>query len=162
MASKDLPIVLRWRNHDYVREFMFEQSQVNELEHQEWFFAASADPNRELLIFEQNAQALGFVQLRTDNEAGLVEWGFYASPEAPRGTGTAMLNCALNHVFKGEKAYKVCGRVLARNKASIRLHQKLGFRQEGILRQHHFDGSVLHDVHLFGMLNSEWKCADTL
>jgi RimJ/RimL family protein N-acetyltransferase len=51
---------------------------------------------------------------------------------------------------------KLFGEVLAFNKPSIKLHQKLGFSQEGVLREHYFLNDEYHDVYCFGMLKSEW------
>jgi UDP-4-amino-4,6-dideoxy-N-acetyl-beta-L-altrosamine N-acetyltransferase len=52
--------------------------------------------------------------------------------------------------------HKLCGQALAFNERSIRFHQNLGFRREGVLRQQHFDGEQYHDVVCFGLLASEW------
>jgi RimJ/RimL family protein N-acetyltransferase len=53
--------------------------------------------------------------------------------------------------------HKVCGQVLAGNEASIRLHLKLGFHQEGILRQQQRIGESYRDLVCFGILRQEWQ-----
>jgi [ribosomal protein S5]-alanine N-acetyltransferase len=40
---------------------------------------------------------------------------------------------------------------------SIKLLSKLGFKEEGILRQYGFWKNKFHDVRLFSILHSEWK-----
>ena len=59
-------------------------------------------------------------------------------------------------MFGEEHVHKVCGRTLHGNLASHRLHVALGFREEGVLREHHHDGTAWRDVHCFGLLRREW------
>lgn len=44
----------------------------------------------------------------------------------------------------------------ARNVASIRVLEKIGFRREGIQREQFFDGGIFHDLVLFSLLKSEY------
>jgi RimJ/RimL family protein N-acetyltransferase len=66
---------------------------------------------------------------------------------------------ALHHAFGVLGVHKVSGQALDFNTASIRFHERLGFRREGLLREHHFDGERYHDILCFGLLDHEW---DTL
>ena len=52
----------------------------------------------------------------------------------------------------------VCGQVLASNTASLAFHRRLGFAEEGVLRQQHrsADGAHYHDVLCFGLLRADW------
>jgi len=62
-------------------------------------------------------------------------------------------------------AFVVCGleRVGAysnpENERSTRALEKLGFRNEGVLRAWHRHGDVHHDVNVFGLLREEWPGA---
>jgi len=66
---------------------------------------------------------------------------------------------ALRYVFDDLKLNKLCGEVLSSNGKSIRLHQRLGFSIEGVLREHHRVDGKFEDVHLFGLLRDEWRRA---
>ncbi len=48
--------------------------------------------------------------------------------------------------------------MLASNTASLAFHRRLGFTEEGVLRQQHrgADGAHYHDVHCFGLLRADW------
>ncbi len=46
------------------------------------------------------------------------------------------------------------------NKASRSLLEKLGFRMEGILREHEMCRGNLIDIQLLSLLRKEWKAAD--
>jgi UDP-4-amino-4,6-dideoxy-N-acetyl-beta-L-altrosamine N-acetyltransferase len=156
MVEADLEIVLSWRNHPDVRKYMYTQHEIPLEEHRNWFKNAICDDRRHLLIFEQNNNPLGFININQINQRGVADWGFYLSPDAPKGTGRSLGKVALNYAFKCIFLHKVCGQALGFNERSINFHLKLGFKQEGTLRQQHFDGQTYHDIVCFGLLATEW------
>lgn len=160
MQEGDLERVLALRNHPEVRRFMYTRHEISPAEHREWYARASSNPEVHLLIFELDATAAGFVKIaRLAAASPVADWGFYLDPEAPRGSGTELGRAALRHAFHVLELHKVCGQVLAFNEKSIQFHRRLGFREEGRLREQHFDGATYHDVICFGLLREEWKQA---
>lgn len=157
MTSADLQKVLDWRNHQDIRRYMYTQHEITLAEHTRWFDRASQDPDRYLLIFESDATPVGFINIHQIAPGGVAEWGFYVAPDSPKGTGRQLGRTTLEYAFTTIKLHKVCGQALIGNERSIRFHQRLGFRQEGVLRDHHFDGDAYHDVVCFGLLDAEWQ-----
>jgi UDP-4-amino-4,6-dideoxy-N-acetyl-beta-L-altrosamine N-acetyltransferase len=157
MNHGDLEHVLSWRNHPDVRRYMLTKHEIGLDEHTRWFERASQDPARHLLIHERSGQALGFVQIHEIASGGIADWGFYLAPHAPKGTGAGLGLGALEYAFETACLHKICGQTLASNDRSIRFHQKLGFYQEGLLHQHHFDGQHYHDLLCFGLLAKQWS-----
>jgi len=157
MVHADLERVLAWRNHPNVRRYMYTQHEITLAEHQRWFERSLPDPKKHLLVFEANHQPLGFVNFNAVANEGIADWGFYAAPDAPKGSGRQLGRAALSHAFTKLKLHKVNGQALAYNERSIQFHQALGFQQEGILRDQHFDGERYHDVICFGLLCHEWQ-----
>ena len=157
MVYADLEFVLAWRNHPDVRRYMYTQNQITPDEHQRWFECTLQNPRKHLLIFESGNQPLGFVSFSELKSGSIADWGFYAAPEAPRGSGRCLGRAALGYAFTQLKIHKVCGQSLAYNEHSIRFHQSLGFQLEGTLRDQHFDGERYHHVICFGMLSHEWQ-----
>jgi ribosomal-protein-alanine N-acetyltransferase len=47
------------------------------------------------------------------------------------------------------------------NFASIKLLQRLGFKEEGLLREHYFKDNCMHDSLCFGLLRKEYNAAST-
>ena len=162
MTMADLESVLELRNHAEIRRYMFTQHEISLEEHMLWFDRASQNPGLELLVLEIDKKCCGFVQFRETNYRGVVDWGFYAAPDAPKGTGKRLGLAALSHAFKKENLHKVCGQALDWNQPSIEFHKSLGFKQEGLLRDQHFDGAVYHDLLCFGMLRREWIVKESL
>ena len=157
VTEQDLPMVLAWRNHAEVRRYMFTQHEISLDEHRNWFAKASRDHSRCLLIVEEDKQAIGYVQFSKVEDGGVADWGFYARPDAPKGTGRKLGVMALNHAFGPLKLHKVCGQAIASNQASIAFHQRLGFVLEGILRDQQRINGAYHSLHCFGLLSTEWQ-----
>lgn len=157
MVHADLERVLAWRNHPDVRRYMYTQHEITLDEHQRWFERTLPDPKKHLLVFEANHQPMGFVNFNEAENGGIADWGFYVAPDAPKGSGRQLGRAALSHAFTQLQLHKVCGQALAYNDRSIHFHQSLGFTQDGILRDQHFDGERYHNVVCFGLLLHEWQ-----
>lgn len=156
MTASDLDNVLAWRNHPEIRRYMYTQHEISLAEHVAWFERASQDPHKHLLMFQVDGIARGFVNLSEKAASGVADWGFYIAPEAPKGTGRQLGQTALNHAFDNLFLHKICGQTLAFNERSIKFHRDLGFQQEGVLRDQHYDGNNYSAVICFGLLNAEW------
>jgi UDP-4-amino-4,6-dideoxy-N-acetyl-beta-L-altrosamine N-acetyltransferase len=157
MTAGDLEQVLSWRNHPDVRSFMYSQHEISLDEHTSWFFNASKDPKRHLNIFEADNIPRGFFQIYQSPIGNAADWGFYLAPDAPKGTGRELGKAAIRYAFETLKLHKVCGQALAYNERSIKFHQKLNFKKEGVLRKQFFNGKQYHDVVCFGLLVTEWQ-----
>jgi RimJ/RimL family protein N-acetyltransferase len=81
------------------------------------------------LIFENEDQPFGFVQFSDIFDACGTEWGFYVSPNAPKGTGFALGQAAIRFAFTQLAVDKIIGNVMEHNVPSLRFHEKLGFAQ---------------------------------
>jgi UDP-4-amino-4,6-dideoxy-N-acetyl-beta-L-altrosamine N-acetyltransferase len=160
MTAVDLESVFELRNHPEVRRYMLTRHEISADEHRSWFERASQNRRVELLVFQMEKVCRGFVQFKDTDYQGVVDWGFYVAPDAPKGTGKKLGLAALDYVFKKAELHKICGQALHWNQPSIKFHRSLGFIQEGVLRHHHFDGSVYHDLICFGMLKSEWVASE--
>lgn len=137
MTRDDLESVLQWRNHPDVRRFMLSQHEISMEEHTRWFERTSVDPDRRLLIVEDAAGPLGFVQFSGLLAPPPCEWGFYLVPGSPKGSGRQLGEAALEHAFRVMEVSGIRGEAFDFNSASVRFHQRLGFVQEqGAQMQH--------------------------
>jgi UDP-4-amino-4,6-dideoxy-N-acetyl-beta-L-altrosamine N-acetyltransferase len=158
LRENDLEMVRCWRNSPEVRRFMFTAHEIDPAEHRSWFERIQEDTTQRWFIFEnETGLACGVVYFTLPRLGSSALWGFYAAPDAPPETGTRMGLAALDHAFMESGWHKLSGLAMAENSASLRLHEKLGFRVEGRLREEHFDGSRYIDVIRFGILAEEWK-----
>lgn len=156
MRESDLSSVLTWRNDTTVRRFMLTQHQITEREHRAWFDRAYADSSYALLIMVKHDKPLGCVTFSGAQAQSTADWSFYTNPLSPPGTGKRICTLALQYAFEELCVHKVTGRVLDFNHASIRIHQRLGFIQEGTLRKHFLVDKTYCDLLCFGILSTEW------
>jgi UDP-4-amino-4,6-dideoxy-N-acetyl-beta-L-altrosamine N-acetyltransferase len=162
VIAADLESLLALRNHPKIRRYMLSQHEIAIEEHALWFDRVSQGTDIELLLFELDAKCCGFVQYKKTNFPGVVDWGFYAAPDAPKGTGRKLGLAALNHAFTKRECYKICGQALHWNQPSIAFHESLGFVQEGSLRDQHFDGAEYHSLVCFGLLKRDYIINESL
>ncbi|WP_299193261.1 GNAT family protein [uncultured Erythrobacter sp.] len=93
----------------------------------------------------------------TAHEEGVEEIGYITCKDA-QGTGVARECTAalIAHRFE-TGARKITAEVDARNTASVRLLERLGFTREAHLREHETTHAGVCDVYLYGLLAREWK-----
>lgn len=157
MSFEDLATVLDWRNHIEVRRFMLTQHEIGLEEHRNWFSNATKDSSRRLMIVQENQIPLGFVQLKNLGQNSVADWGFYTRPDAPKGNGRKLGWAALDYAFNNLGLHKVCGQAIESNQASINFHKRLGFQQEGALREQQQINGDYHTLICFGLINREWR-----
>ncbi len=156
MQAEDMGTVLEWRNHPDVRQHMFTQGVIQPADHQAWFDRKQQSVQDHLLIYEEGDVPLGFASLTEKPGQSVGEWGFYTAPHSPKGTGSSLGVAAINYALRSLRWHRLIGLTLASNDRSIGMHLKLGFRHEGTLREHFFNGTRHVDVCCFGLLRHEW------
>lgn len=157
LQESDLDLLLQWRNHPQVSRHMFNPEVIDPSSHRRWFDKTRENPLVHAFVFDGGTGPAGFVRLDQHGpDQRLGEWGFYAAPDAPRGTGRLMGAAAITYAFEVLNWHRLVGWTLANNERSIKMHLALGFRQEGLMREHHQIGNTFVDVCCFGLLRSEW------
>ncbi|MEU6151097.1 GNAT family protein [Actinosynnema sp. NPDC047251] len=73
-----------------------------------------------------------------------------------RGYAAEVVVLPLTYMFGERRLHKCAVSVHAFNSASVALHEKLGFRHEGLLRDHEFFAGRHHDVVLMGLTAPEF------
>lgn len=158
ICDSDLELILRWRNAPSVQKNMYTRHDITLSEHRSWWKRVSESKDQRYFLFQYQGASLGvvgFTQIQdSDSNAS---WAFYASPQAPRGTGSRMEFLALEHAFHSMRLHKLNCEVLAFNKPVINLHKKFGFNIEGTLREQHRVDGVYVDVIRLGILKTEWE-----
>jgi UDP-4-amino-4,6-dideoxy-N-acetyl-beta-L-altrosamine N-acetyltransferase len=158
ITEDDLELIRSWRNHPAIASKMYKRHEISADEHTAWWVRTSARQDQGYFMYENAGEPLGvvgFTEIDPDN--GNCFWAFYASPTAPRGTGSCMEFLALEHVFQTLGIHKLSCEVLAFNEAVIRLHKKFGFQVEGVFRDHHKLNDKYIDIVRLGLLGLEWS-----
>ncbi len=92
-----------------------------------------------------------------DRRNGNVKYGIAIMKEHQRkGYAAEAIRLVLRYYFQELGYHKAIAEVYAFNEPSISLHENLGFKQEGRLRDMIYTGGEHHDVLVFGMLAEEF------
>lgn len=127
MNESDLKMVLKWRNQDCIRKYMFNNEIIAFNDHRKWFDHLIGDPLKKVGIFYLNDSPCGFLQINV-LFGHSCEWGFYIGDQtAPKGAGTVLGYLALNYIFDTLHMSRVNAEIIGFNKRSISYHIKFGF-----------------------------------
>jgi UDP-4-amino-4,6-dideoxy-N-acetyl-beta-L-altrosamine N-acetyltransferase len=154
--KNDLDYILEWRNHINVRKFMFAQHKITNKEHNKWYINSINDKKKHLLVYEEYNKPYGFMNFTEILDSKVANWGFYLSPESKKGMGRRLGLASLSFAFTEIKLHKICGQAISYNEKSIKFHEHLGFKNEGIQKDQYFNKNNYYDLYNFGLLRSEW------
>lgn len=100
---------------------------------------------------------LGTVSLRRYARDRRAELGYWLSASAwGFGFATEACRALVEFGFNDLALSRIYAQVLAGNRASMHVLDKLGMVSEGVKRQHVRKGNKLHDIVLYGLLRDEW------
>lgn len=93
-----------------------------------------------------------------DSAYQIAEIGYTLSPAYWHcGYGTEAVSALLRFGFEKIGLRRISAQVMAGNSASVTLLQRLGFQQEGFLQDGVYCKGALHDLYLFGLLQTEYR-----
>lgn len=157
VSENELELMLSWRNAPTVRANMYTRHEISLDEHLSWWGNVKERQDQKYFMYvfqSEPAGIVGFNNIDSINKNS--SWAFYSSPAAPKGTGSRMEFLALEYAFNSMKLNKLCCEVLAFNMPVIKLHEKFGFKVEGVFREQHMVDGVYVDVVRLGILAPEW------
>lgn len=173
IEEEDLDFIQRWRNHPDVRVPLADTDPRNGEQMGEYFEEhVSSDDGLSFLVCVDAEEAeptehvpedtdvvpVGEVSLpwvREPHGTGmLVYW--LAPPHQGNGYVTAATAALLDHAFGERRLAKVWAHVYETNEESQRVLERLGFVEEGRMRQEAFVDGERIDVLRYGLLADEW------
>lgn len=160
MTPSDKETVHAWRNRPEVARYMYTDHTIAVEEHERWFAGTLQDPRKRYWIIVHEGEDVGLACLTDlDLRHRRASWAFYLADPNARGKalGGFVEYAVLEHVFDQLGLHKLCCEVLASNRTVLALHERFGFCQEGVLREHIFKGGEFHDVILLAMTRPEWE-----
>ena len=157
-AYRSVPEVARYQSWDApfalerAREFIGWMLDHHPDEPGAWFQLAIAAADRP-------AALLGDLAFHAHaDEPSVADIGFTLSPDAQgHGYGTEAVAALLEYLFDVRGKHRVAADCDTRNDPSAALLRRLGFREEGVLRECYLDGDAWADLRLFALLEGEWR-----
>lgn len=160
LDDQDKDLILRWRNSESIRHYMYDTRTITPEEHDQWFRRELNNEKSRHFIFREKGRPVGFVSFTDINDRDRrCSWAFNLSDEREslqKGLGAVMEYFAIEHVFEKMSIEKLCCEVLDFNTAVVRLHQRFGFNKEGFLQKHiHRDDGVFGVV-VMALFREDW------
>jgi UDP-4-amino-4,6-dideoxy-N-acetyl-beta-L-altrosamine N-acetyltransferase len=131
-------------------------------EHELWLERTLARRDRRYFVFELSGVPAGVVGFYDIHERDRrAEWTLYVDPgRVALRLGTAMAFLALEFGFGELKLHKVTCEVIGDNEKSLRLHERLGFKPEGLRKNHVLKNGEWRDVHELAVFADAWTSLD--
>jgi UDP-4-amino-4,6-dideoxy-N-acetyl-beta-L-altrosamine N-acetyltransferase len=162
LSADDGADIVRWRNEADVAGQMFSLPPASAEEHRRWFERMQARGDRQEFVIVAGERAVGTIGL-SDIDRGhrRAQYGIVIGEADARGRGIARRasELILDHAFGDLRLNRVYLSVYADNAPALRLYRRLGFVEEGLLRQHAVRDGVARDVVMMGILRKEWEAA---
>lgn len=107
-------------------------------------------------------ELVGNINVHTVNRrCGTFMYGLAIRPSQRRqGYASEAIGLVLRYYFHERRYQKVNAEVYGFNEPSIRLHERLGFVQEGRLHRMIYSGGQFHDALIYGMTREEFEAQD--
>ncbi len=160
----DLPIFLKWYNDEEVIEFLSMYTPITDMMEEKWLEEALAAKDRIHFMIEavegDKTTPIGSIGLnKLDHRCQSAEMGIAigAKDYWGKGYGGEAVKTIIDYGFKQLNLRRISSYVFSPNGRSLRMHQKLGFVKEGVLRQAFYKNGRFMDEVLFGMLREEWE-----
>ena len=162
VEEKDLDMLQDLSNDpDFEKMIVGWSFPISKKDQQNWFASIKNGLDRLRYIIETEEDgAVGMIGLRDIDWKNGVATGLgmrIAKKEIrTRGLATDAWMTLMRYSFEELRLNRINGSSLSYNKASIRVCEKVGFKQEGVRRQAVFKNGEFHDEILFGCLKSDY------
>lgn len=158
ITIEDTDLAVRWRNHPVVVKNFIYREPISREEHLNWLEnkVFKGLVHQFIVCGKEGDIPLGTIYLQKFEEDNRkAEWGIYLDAEQTygKGIGTEAAKLLLKYAFEELGMHKVVSRVLAYNKASVRMNEKAGYVQEAYLKDELFLDGQFEDLIFFGAIN---------
>lgn len=126
---------------------------------QEWYLPVTSALDGGEFVVEVDGEVIGRCGMfNEDPLARHAEVGIaLASSARGQGHGTDALRALVGFLFSARNLHRLHLESLANNAAALASYRKVGFVEEGVLRQHAFADGEYVDTVVMGLLCSEWQ-----
>ena len=137
----------RVRNDPRVNKYLFTDAHISNEEQEKWYRRQQMD-KKNLMFIAFADDPVGYCQVKNiDYVNRTCELGFCIAPEyQDKGYGTILVKELIKHVTEKLNLHRLYLEVFADNEKAIRLYERCGFRNEGIVRDRIYKSGRFRDV----------------
>ena len=153
--ESDLPALRDILNHYILNTIVtFEMVEMSLENRKTWFTQFREDGRYQLMVAEKSNEVVGYAaSLRFHQRpayAPSVMTSIYIHPNyLGQGIGEKVYSALLGNLKAESEAHRAYGLVVLPNAGSVRLHEKLGFKQAGLLSEGGYKFGKFHDVRIY-------------
>lgn len=165
ITPADTPLIVRWRNSDFVRNNFLYREKFTEEIHKHWLETKVATGEVVQFIIEQEENGsqvpVGSVYLRDiDTENSCAEFGIFIGEESAigKGIGTESARLMLDFAHNQMGVHRVFLRLLSDNISAYKAYRKAGFVAEGIFRDMKKIDGKYKDIMFMSSIQNNGDC----
>jgi RimJ/RimL family protein N-acetyltransferase len=161
IERSDLATIAKWRSVPSAYEYFFEYLPIPLAQQEKWYEQQLINRDEINFAVDDNSGLIGTASIyQIDRRNRRAEWGrIVIGDENKRGQGIGkeILGLLIEYAFDHLNMHKLYCEVAAQNVSAIEVYKKLGFQQDGLLRDHVFKGGVYIDVLVMSLLEDTYR-----
>lgn len=154
-------VYLRWISDREVIKYLMTQTPITLAKEKQWVLNKLKDKTTLDWTIWVGARPIGNVGLKLSEGGKVVNLGIFIGEKDAWGHGfaTETINLLSRYVFTVQKAARLELMVHTENARAVKCYERLGFKNEGIMRDKHFNFITkrLEDVIMMSILKKEYK-----
>lgn len=159
LEERDVERLRGWRNHPELMGLHFSDLPVSDIEQKNWYQAYATSRTKVFMVESKQDEAAGYVILKDlDHKNRQAEIGIHLDPaHQGKGYGKDAFLSLVRFCFEELNMHRVYLQVFAFNERAAGLYRKLGFVEEGRLRECFFTQGAYQDIIVMSLLDNEFK-----
>ncbi|HBM35911.1 MAG TPA: UDP-4-amino-4,6-dideoxy-N-acetyl-beta-L-altrosamine N-acetyltransferase [Sulfuricurvum sp.] len=124
---EQLTVVLSWRNHPNVRQWMLNTDEISSEDHLGFIESLKQCSDKRYFLVQRSSENVGVIDFTNISEDS-AEIGIYANPNV-RGVGESLMRTLLDYAFSTLKLTTLSATVFADNQRAKHLYEKFDFTE---------------------------------
>ncbi|WP_059747583.1 GNAT family N-acetyltransferase [Staphylococcus haemolyticus] len=157
LKKSDSNLILNWMKNEKLRYLIGTVYPITELEHENWFQNRMLEKDNRMFVIDlDNEKSIGIVGFKNlDWVNRNSELFIYIGDEEywGKGYGTQALELIIKFAFNNLNLHMLYLEVFSYNKNVTKTYERLGFKQDGILRQSKFQDGKYYDKIIMSKIN---------
>ncbi|MBD3928075.1 MULTISPECIES: GNAT family N-acetyltransferase [Staphylococcus] len=157
LKKSDSNLILNWMKNEKLRYLIGTVYPITELEHENWFQNRMLEKDNRMFVIDlDNKKSIGIVGFKNlDWVNRNSELFIYIGDEEywGKGYGTQALELIIKFAFNKLNLHMLYLEVFSYNKNATKTYERLGFKQDGILRQSKFQDGKYYDKIIMSKIN---------
>lgn len=161
LKEDDIWMLHKWINDPEVVQYTNNFRPISEMEQIKWFhdtdyFKQNSVFGIECISDKEIIGTCGLYDINSINRKAELRIKIGEKTYRGKGFGGEALAQLLDFGFKDLNLHKIWLKVLTDNKAAVKLYEKMGFINEGILRKDIYIHGIYHDLFVMSILQDEY------